>query len=303
MTYGRFRILHRLEAVVLFAAILFAAVTMLSVWVSPQTLAQEEEGARGEQRANITTSGSTVTSGSTFRISATAEHHTDWAWSGGGSFNPPNGGAADTDASTTWTAPTVTSSTAYTLTLTAAYGDESGSISIHRDTIYMRVNPPPPPDTPEPDPPTPTPTPTPTSEPEPPPDPEPEPPPLSAPATPGRVTVTRPSTDGPSSVRVSWRAVADVERYRVQRSTSRTRNYSTVGTITRDGNGNLATSDTFSAPAALEPIISAWRPMAMERTQRHDGVHIRRGRPRRPARPSPQTSLSHGQDSPIPPSS
>ncbi len=127
---------------------------------------------------------------------------------------------------------------------TSTVDTASKSVTINAPTATPEPDTPtpePPPDTPTPEPPTATPTPEPPTA-------TPTPTPLPRPATPSGVTVTRPSTDGPSSVRVSWRAVSNVAKYRLQRSTSKSGYYTTVKNITRDSRGNLATSDTLDAP-------------------------------------------------------
>ncbi len=135
-------------------AVLSVAVVLVVIAIGSFLAAPEPRTADaqivGQQEARISTRGRTVNSGTHVWIRATARYHTDWAWSGGGSFSSPSG--TSSSASTWWIAPTVTSRTSYTLTLTVAYGDKSGSISVDQASITMTVKPPP----------TPTPTPTPT---------------------------------------------------------------------------------------------------------------------------------------------
>ena len=117
-------------------------VTALSVWLAPPAAGQ----ARPRQTATITTGDSTIASGATIRISATARHHDSWAWTSdnGGSFDPASSepGKPTRDASTTWTAPTVTSEEDFELTLTAAISFDVG-ISADQDTVTITVIPPP----------------------------------------------------------------------------------------------------------------------------------------------------------------
>ena len=114
----------------------------------------------------------------------------------------------------------------------------------------------------------------------------------SPPPPPAGLAITRTSgtdpPDDPSEVALSWYSSNNIDQYRVQRSTSQNGTYTTVGTINKDAERDLATSGTFDAPCGTvyyfrvaaygdgEYYGEAWGRRPMESTPQP-------ARPRRPA--------------------